>query len=478
MHVDLLVSGGTVVTVDPDRRVLPGGAVAIDGNRIAAVLPAGSPLPTARETIDASGHIVMPGLVDGHGHAGHCLTRGLGDGTDGDTWMAMMEAIYDHASDEHFWRAESRIAALERLKFGVTTSLSMTGSAPRIDSIDAAVHAASGYIELGLRHVVAAGPPSAGWPKRYTARWSHTAVSREVTLDHAVQTTEEIIQALDRTHDGRIRAFVGPSAVVDNSNDEHLTSATGKRLANIVARYNTGFHAHAYRGMIYMADRLCPDLLAPGTSLAHCAGIDAGEIQIMARRGVSASHGPLTHAFAEARFPVIEALEAGVNVAISTDGTAPDRPFDLLAQARIAAQLQRAHFADTTLLPAGRLLRMITIDAARGLGLESEIGSLEPGKRADLILVDTCQSHLAPDVAPVLRLIHAASGSDVTTAIVDGRVLMRDRVVAGINEQQFVENASSALADTLERAGLGDPNRSHPDLWDAIRYDPARAIRP
>ena len=117
---------------------------------------------------------------------------------------------------------------------------------------------------------------------------------------------------------------------------------------------------------------------------------------------------------------MIEALEAGVNVVVSTDGSSPDRNFDLIDQARIAAQLQRAHFADSAFLPAGKVLGMITIDAARALGMEREIGSIEVGKRADVILLNARQAHLAPDFTAPLRVIGHASGHDVDTVIVDG----------------------------------------------------------
>src|SRR5699024_6751353 len=122
-----------------------------------------------------------------------------------------------------------------------------------------------------------------------------------------------------------------------------------------------GIHAHAYMGQIKAAADAFPDILNEKLCLAHCAGITAGEIRIMAENGVSASHGPLTKAYARDRFPVIEALDAGVNVVISTDGSGPDRSFDLLSQGRIAVQLQRVHFQDTFLLPSGKALEMMTI---------------------------------------------------------------------------------------------------------------------
>lgn len=479
--LDLTIVGGTVIAMDPERRVLRGGVVGIEGGKIALVGGAGTPVPDAGRRIDARGRYVLPGFVDTHGHAGHSLTRGLGEGrgevgADGELgWGDIVGELYFRASDDGFWRAESRLAALERLRFGVTTSLSMTGSSPRVDDPRYALAAASGYEELGLRHVAAAGPPNGPWPLRYTER-NGAGGPREVTVDleRALGVTEECIQAFagvgERTG-GRVRFFVGPSAVCPGTDPgEEFARAQVGGVMRLVERYGTGFHAHAYAGMVRAAYAIAPELFGPHACMAHCAGIGADEIAILARTGTAASHGPLTHAYVANRFGVIEALEAGVNVVVSTDGSSPDRNFDLLGQARIAGQLQRAHFADSALLPAGKLLGMITIEAARALGMDAEVGSLEAGKRADVILLDARQAHLAPDFTAPPRVIGHASGHDVVTVVVDGRVLMEDRVVAGVDEGAILDGAETAFSAAWERTGFGDRDAQHPDTWFGVRY--------
>ena len=467
--------------MDPARQVLRGGSVGIGGDRIAWMGNAGQEPPAALRTIDARGHYILPGIIDTHGHAGHSLTRGLGEGRaevgpdEAPGWGDIVGTIYFHASDEEFWRAESQLAALERLKFGVTTSVSMTGSSPRVDDPRYALAAASGYEELGLRHITAAGPPNGPWPWIYTDQFDSRS-PRELTvgLTRALAVTEECIQAFgpvrERTN-GRIGFFVGPSAVspsVDAADPVAREQVTG--VKRLVERYGVGFHSHAYRGMVRAAYAIEPELLGPHALLAHCAGIEPDEIEILARTGTSASHGPLTHAYVLDRFAVIDALEAGVNVVVSTDGSSPDRNFDLIDQARIAAQLQRAHYADSTLLPAGRLLGMITIDAARALGQEREIGSIEVGKRADVILLNARQAHLAPDFTAPLRVIGHASGHDVVTVIVDGNILMENRSVIGVDEGAVLDRAEAAFAATWERTGFGDRDALHPDTWTGVRY--------
>ncbi len=430
-------------------------------------------LDEAREVIDASGSIVMPGIVDSHGHAGHSLTRGLGEGLDEGGWSDIVETIYFHASDIRFWEAESRLAALERLRFGVTTSVSMTGSSPRVDDAGYAMAASTGYRELGLRHIVAAGPPSGRpWPQQYTERRTDgTTQEHAIDLDRALAVTEEAIQAFRDLGNDLIQFYVGPSAICPTADpDDAFSRQQVQGVRNLVERYNAGLHTHAFKGQIAAAYAIDPDILGPHACLAHCAGIGADEIAILAKTGAAASSGPLTHAFATARFPVIEALDAGVNVVFSTDGSAPDRSFDLIDQARVGVQLQRAFFGDTRLLPVGKTLGMITIDAARALRMEAEIGSLEPGKRADIILIDAHQAHLAPEILAPLRVVGHASGHDVTTLIVDGKVLMRDRVIPGVDQDAILAGAHDALMATWERAGFGDINAQHPDTWHGIRY--------
>jgi cytosine/adenosine deaminase-related metal-dependent hydrolase len=229
-------------------------------------------------------------------------------------------------------------------------------------------------------------------------------------------------------------------------------------------------HSHAYQGHLLAIRDAYPDILSPKLTLAHCAGISLEEVRIMADRGVNATHGPLTHAFALARFPLTEALEAGVNVLISTDGSGPDRSFDLLSQGRVAAQLQRAHFADTSILPAGKILEMMTIDPARALGLDADIGSLEAGKKADVIAIDLRSARMGPRYMPLERIIYAGSGLDVEFMMVDGKILKQDHRVIDIDVDTILDDADRAAHDTYQRAGMLDRLASHPTTWGNVRY--------
>jgi 5-methylthioadenosine/S-adenosylhomocysteine deaminase len=229
-------------------------------------------------------------------------------------------------------------------------------------------------------------------------------------------------------------------------------------------------HTHAYHGHVRAAADTLPEILNQRLCLAHCAGITMDEIHTMAETGVSASHGPLTKAYARDRFPLIEALDAGVNVVISTDGSGPDRSFDLLAQGRVAVQLQHVHFRDTNLLPSGKVLEMMTIDPARALGLDSVIGSLEPGKKADIIALDMRSARMYPRMMIPQRLVFVGSGLDVEFMMVDGRVLMQDRTFDWIDVEAILDDAQRAAVESFERAGVLDALAEHPREWGEVRY--------
>lgn len=462
---DTLIAHGTIITMDDERRIIENGAIGITDGAISHVGP-WSEEHEAVEVIDATGQIVLPGIVDTHGHAGHSLTRGLGEGLDDGGWMDTVETLYFRTSSESFWAAESRLAAWERLRFGVTTSVSMTGSSPRVDDARYALAAASGYREMGLRHVVAIGPPQAPWPRVYT---NDDGESIEVDLDHALRTTEEAIQAFRNINEPLLQFFVGPSAICPTESDEAHQVRQVHGVVALLQKYNANLHTHAYGGQISKVTTINPEILGPHALLAHCAGISLDEVQILADTGTHATTGPLTHAYIRNRFPVVEALDAGVNVVFSTDGSAPDRSFDLIDQARIGVQLQRVHFNDSELLPLGKTLEMITINAAEALGMKDLVGSLEAGKRADVILIDASKPHLAPAILPVARVVGHATGHDVTTVLVDGRVLMRDRTI-DVDDCQIVTDATSELMAAWERAGFGDINAMHPNTWGAVRY--------
>ena len=453
---DLLLINGVVIPVDKDHHTYDKGYVAVDGNSIAALGPM-EQLPqdaTAARVIDCSGHAVLPGLVDAHGHGGHCLIKTLGEHLDGG-WEAMAEEIYYRCTDGEFWRAEGALAAAERLKFGTTTGVSMIGSTPRVDSIEPLTAHFEGSVATGIRQLSGIGCPYGAFPKRARV-WNQDGSTTEVdvTPETAYRTTEDAVRTLNGKHP-RMTCIVAPGRMGrrpdegDEANIRH-----NREMFRIARQYHVPLHSHGYGGDVqFMADHT-PEVLTPRLSLTHSTGYSQQELEILARTGAYVLHGPTTHANIVGHCPVQEMLEMGVHLAVVTDGTASDRSFDLWRDMKNVQLLQRFRHKDGSLIPCGKALELVTIEPARALGMDRLVGSLEVGKRADIITVNVEQPHLAPfGLMPVQRLVYHAMGQDVDCVIVDGAIAMEGRKLTQIDEHKVLADAARALDMMMSRLG-------------------------
>jgi 5-methylthioadenosine/S-adenosylhomocysteine deaminase len=459
---DLLLIHGTVVTMNTDRAIIEDGAVAISGDRIVAVGNTADLLALypAHRQIHCAGKAVIPGLVDAHGHAGHSIVKTLGADTPS-VWMRVVTPMYFHYTTPEFWLADGYISALNRLQMGVTTSASVVGSAPRSDDPIFAINQTKGYADVGLRDIVCTGPAGLPWPHP-TTRWADGKPTRySVSFDELMAGVEAVIETVNGTHDGRIKAFVTPFTImpsIDPSNPttpDRATRATaddrmqGRRVKELAAKYNTRIHSDAFAGHVRMAWQ-DPEtaILGPNVHLQHCIGLSLEEVDILAETGTSMTHSP------GGRAPVIEMMQRGVNVAITTDGAAPWATFDLLQAAKLAQLAHRWRNQDAYLLPPGKLFEMITVDAAKALGMQDEVGSLEVGKKADVTIVNLRQAHLVPNWMVIHRLILQAVGQDVDTVIVDGKLLMEDKRVLTVDVDAVLAEAEAQSWAVVKRGGL------------------------
>jgi cytosine/adenosine deaminase-related metal-dependent hydrolase len=490
--IDLLITGGIVVTMDRARRVLEDGAVAIDGARIVDVgmsAEIGARWP-AKRVIDARRKIVLPGLVDAHGHGGHGLLKTIASDTPS-LWGRVVTAVYFHFTTPEFWYAEGRLSALERLRFGVTTGLCVIGSEPRSDDPELAGSHARAYAELGLREIVAVGPCNPPFP-RPASRWRDGHRTRaDFTFDQAIAGMEQVVERWHGAADGRIQVHLTPFVIVPSLDSSGPTPADRavalsvfdlemtRRVREIARHHGLRIHSDALGGMVRLAADDPNGLLGPDVLMQHCTGISLEEVAILARTDTRIGHAPMSGMLLRGRCPAIELLEAGATVAITTDGTSPRTSFDLFPAMRAAIRLHQLHFRDASVLPPGKALEMVTIDAARAIGLENQIGSLETGKRADVILIDGDQAHLAPLRMPVHRLVFEASGQDVATVIVDGRVLMEDRRVLCVDARAVIDSAEREAAAVIARAGLEPFIEPPANFWSCAhaRIDDDRADR-
>ena len=464
--LDLLITNGTLVTMDAGHRVIPKGYVAVEAGKITDIGPM-SQLPSstvAQRTVDATHQVILPGFIDTHGHAGHALTKTLSLGPN---WTGAVEEIYYQYTTPDFWHAEARLAALEKVRFATTTSVSMIGSVPRIGDQEAIAGHFCGAESLGTRTISGIGSPNPPWPK-VTRRWQgEESTSETLWPSHAYPDTEAVIKRWHNTNRGKTYAFVMPSRIgIAPPNATDLAIEQMREMRRIADAYGTRIHGHAYAGDVRFTLEHFPRGLGNDVLLAHCTGLNSQEIGILADTGTHVTTGPSTHAHISAHCPVPELLEQGVNVVISTDGNAPDRTFDLWKDLRHCQLLHRNRLHDAALLPAGTVLEMVTIRAARALGLDHLIGSLEVNKRADIVLISTQKAHLWPFVLPVEKLVQGASGQDVTSVIVDGTPIILDgRLLTGC-EKTILEQAQRELELALSRGELWSALEYQEGLWD------------
>lgn len=472
---NFLLLNGTIVTVDRERRIIENGALAVECDRIVDIGTAEElqPRHQDKEVKDCRGKLIIPGLIDAHGHAGHALIRSIAADTNA-MWMKVATPTYYHYVTREYWYADGLISGIERLRAGVTTSVSIISSMPRADDPVFAINHARAYNEIGLREIICVGPSGLPWPHPVTRWETGSPERRSVSFEEMIEGSEAVIETLNGTANGRIKVYLTPFTIVPSvepsnaSTPDQAVKLTAndrlqaRRMRETAQKWGVRLHSDAFAGQIRMAFQDKENaLLGPDIHLQHCWGISHEEIDILAETGTRVTHAPPGRST-----PVMEMMSKGIRVAITTDGAAPSRHFDMLQTARLAQYTQHLlHNHDRYLLPPGKVFEMITIDAAHAIGMEHEIGSLEVGKKADITIIDMRKPHLMPMWMPVHRLIHQALGSDVDTVIVDGNLLMEAGKVLTTDVDAAIDFGQAEALALVERAGLHahmhDPGWGH-----------------
>jgi 5-methylthioadenosine/S-adenosylhomocysteine deaminase len=423
-QVSLVLSGGTVVTMDPANRVIPNGALAIDGADIVAVDTVASIARQfrGRETINSTGQIVLPGLINTHTHAAMVLFRGLADDLALSEWLNkyIFPAEAKTVSPE-FVRAGTRLAALEMIQSGTTTFTDMYYFE---EEVAAATKAA------GLRGVL--GQTVIQFP-----------VADAKTPADALVRAEAFIRAFK--DDPLITPAVAPHAMYT------LDGPTLKAARELSKRHNvpTLIHLAETRDEIQAAQerfKASPvvyldslGFLGAGVLGAHGVWVSDADVAVLKARGVGISHNPESNMkLASGTAPVPAYLRADVAVGLGTDGAASNNDLDMFEAMRFAALLHKHASADPRALSARSALEMATIRGARALGMETRIGSLEPRKRADVITVSINGARQTPMYDAVSHLVYVIRGDDVQNTIVNGQVLMRDRKVLTLDQTAVI----------------------------------------
>lgn len=461
---DLLIRCATLVTVDAQRRVLENGWIAVTGDRISG-LGTGE-APPADVVIDRPGLIGLPGLIDAHSHAGHGLVRAAGDG-DGELWFRICEDIYSGPANADFWSAEADLALLERLMAGVTTAVSLLGGGPdvlRTDSPEAGDAHSAATLAAGLRTIMAVGPGRLPFPRQFGMP------ARPVDFATQMAVCEDLIARHDDvtgrgTGVALILPVYAPPHMAAHGDEIRRMSAAMRALQD---RTGVLFTQDGHRtDTIALAEDL--GLLSCRAALGHSVDLSPADFAALARTGASIIHNPSAIMSILGRCPVPELIEAGVTVCLGSDAGAPDRGFDMFRHMAQALHYHRRHFRDPNVLPDGKALEMCTIDAARVLGLEAEIGSLEIGKKADIVLLNGRAPHLWPPVMPLNRITHFASAADVDTVIVNGKILLHDRKPTLVSPDDILDRAEAEADRVFVATGHVAARAEGKGIWRVAR---------
>ncbi|MBP7341150.1 MAG: amidohydrolase [Smithellaceae bacterium] len=409
-HFDLVIAGGTLLTLSADMKIIEDATIGVRDGRIALV-DAGC-RPAASRTVDATGCLVLPGLVNTHTHLPMVCFRGLADDLPLMDWL-----------QRHIFPMEARFVNKQMVYDGALLAMAemiLSGTTTFCDGYFFENQIAEAALSCGLRAVVSQGfadfatPDNPQYEKmmaaadRFVARWlPHAPLITPAFFCHSPYTCSP--QTLTN-----VKAAARAAGILYFT---HLLENRGE-IDIIENRYGKKPVQHLY------------DLgvLDERTIAVHCNWMSPDDIALFADLGVSVSHNPASSMkLAAGIAPVPDMLASGIAVGLGTDGSASNNDLDLFQEMDLTAKIHKVTQLDPTVMSAETVVRMATIEGARVLGQDALIGSIETGKRADLILVDMNQPHLTPLYNPYSHLVYAARGADVKTSVIDGRIVMENR---------------------------------------------------
>ena len=425
--MDLLVAGGTVVTMDADGRVIEDGAVAIHDDVIVGVGERAELKSkfAGGKTIDGSGTIILPGMINGHAHAAMSLFRGLAEDHSLDDWLQkyIFPAEARNVTEDFvLWGA--RLGVLEMLRGGITTYADMYYFE------DVVAHVTK---EAGMRGVLGETildfpapdnkTPSAAfaYTQDFIDRWKNDPLITPAVAPHSIYTvsTENLKAAAALARRNGVPILI------------HLAEAP---FESELSRKKHGGSPVAYLESI--------GLLGPDVVAAHCIWVDPTDIATLVRLGVGSIHNPSSNMkLASGVMPVVDMLAAGEPVGLATDSAASNNNQDLFQEMNIAAKLQKVTRMDPRALTAKQAVEMATISGARALHMDQKIGSLEIGKQADLVLIGTGATHSTPMYNVYSQLVYALNAHDVRTVVIAGKIVMEDRVMVTMNKPEILAKA-------------------------------------
>ena len=445
-RADLILRGATVVTMDKDRRVIDDGSVVVRNGRIVAVDKRATidAKYVARETIDAHGKVIVPGLINGHTHIPMTLFRGLADDLDLQEWLTkyIFPAEAKNVTEE-FVRVGTRLGLAEMIRGGTTTYCDMYYFEDAIadETSKAGVRGVLG--ETVIDFPVADNktwPEAMAYTERFVKKWKGNALITPAIAPHAPYTvSEEHLKAVHALSERTGAPVVTHVSETRREVDDSLKSK-GASPVDYLARIG------------FLNNRVIA---------AHVVHPSAEEISVLKRLGVGVVHNPQSNMkLASGVAPVPQMLQADLDLGLGTDGAASNNDLNMWEEIDTTAKLHKVFTMDPKVVTAEQAFEMATIRGARALHMENEIGSIEKGKRADLVIVDLDDLNQTPLYNIYSQLVYATKADDVRTVIIEGRLVMRDKRLLTLDEQDikararvFREQIIKSLASSSSHAG-------------------------
>jgi 5-methylthioadenosine/S-adenosylhomocysteine deaminase len=439
---ELLIAGGIVVTMDSQRRLVEDGALIVRGDSIAAV---GKKSDLAAnfsgKTIDASGMLVLPGFVNGHAHAAMSLFRGIADDHLLNDWLQkyIFPAEASNVTEE-FVTWGTRLGLLEMIRGGITTFADMYYFE---DAVARVAKEAGMRGVLGQTIVDFAAPDcrtssaALKYLETYLQKWAGDPLVTPAAAPHSIYTVSE--NCLREA--ARLARRHGAPILI------HL--AEGQFESEFAQR------EHGCSPVRYL-EKI--GVLGADVTAAHCIWEDAEDIESLARHSVGCVHNPSSNMkLASGIMPVLELRASGAAVGLATDGAASNNRQDMFFEMDLAAKLQKISRMDPRALPAIQVVEMATIEGARALHMERKIGSIEEGKQADLVLIDLSAPHATPMYNVYSQLVYALKASDVCTVMIAGKIIMEDRKMLTLSENDILAKAQHYRRQVANSLVAGRP---------------------
>lgn len=463
---DLLFENFTIVTMNEKREILENHSLLIEGSRITGIGPAG--LVTAKrkeeiKTINGTGKIIFPGLINTHNHLFQTLLKGLGDDLDLADWLAQMTFPSSaHLQSEDVYAA-SMLGCVEGIRCGTTTQLDYMYPHARAGLSDGVVTA---FKDLKIRGILGRGMMNTG---------EQFGVPKAIMQDLDTIETDcyRLFDTYHNTENDRIKVWTAPAALWSNS-EELLKLAW--RITN---EYKSGFTIHVSETPfdrqagkeihgVYDFDVLEKlGIVGPNVLMVHCVHLTSEDIKKAKKYDLKVSHNTTSNMYlASGVAPVPEMLKEGLTVGLGVDGAASNNSQDMIELLKHTALLHKVYTQNPTIITAEKVLEMATIDGARAIGEEKNIGSIEIGKKADFFIYNpSLSAKSTPMHHPVSTLVYSGTHACVETVVIDGNIILEDSVLLTANESDVIKNGQVAADRLAKRAGT-DGNKKRD--WRSI----------